>query len=137
MDRSQRPSSVTRQDSVELTAPPSTPVTEASQPFFGHQVSTITTEASTSGEHLGKGGRKFSDRKLRPPSEKSLKGVSKGSIKKRRTTGHKRLLDKNQSGSPEQFVQAVRDSLGELSEQREGTGKLELSEIKKAMDDIQ
>ena len=121
--------SSTQQDFNEPVAPPSTPTTNAPQSFFGHQVS--------SGD-LGKGGRKLSDHKPSLSTDKALKGVSRGSIKKRRiTTGHKQFLDPKRSASTDYLMQALHDLLGERSEKREGAGKLELTELNMALGDIQ
>lgn len=127
MIRSQSP--VSQQGSNEPVAPPSTPTTEAPQSFFGRPVSP---------KDLGKGGRKLSDHKPSPSTDNALKRVSGGSIKKRQTARHKQFLDpKKGSANRDYFIQALHDLLGERSEERDGAGKLELTEMNKALGDIQ
>ena len=129
MIRIKPPSLDTQQDSNKPVAPPSTPTTDSPQSFFGYEVST---------GDLGKGGRKLSDHKPSFPTDKALRGVSNGSIKKRRiAAGHKQFLDPKRSASTDYLMQALHDLLGERSEKREGAGKLELTELNMALGDIQ
>ena len=119
----------TQQDSNEPDAPPSTPTTDAPQSFFGYEVST---------GDLGRGGQKLSDHKPFFSTDKALRSVSKGSIKKRRiAAGNKQFLDPKRSASTDYLMQALHDLLGERSEKREGAGKLELTELNMALGDIQ
>ena len=129
MNSSHPPSPMTRHNSIEMTAeittPPSTPETEAPQPFFGRTVSTETVSASGSVESSaqGKGGRRYDDK----PSVDPLRGVFKSGIGTRKTMKTTTRHKMGEHGGQARFAKTLLDALAVAK-------RFDLSGLEEALD---